>query len=250
MNLSNQEQFKFCRIGVVAMVVAGTLGLTGCAAITHRNLDVETKTSNSVFLPPVAPKLRTVFVEIHNTSGKKINITQQVKSSIKESGYKILNDPTKSHYLLQVNIRQVGKLNQQGINAALSSGYGGALQGALIAGTATSAFSNTSSSAVVGAGLAGAAIGGLANALVKDVTYGMITDVQVSAHTKNLVKTTTNAGLQQGTSTYTTTHSSGSSHYQRYRTRIVSTADQVNLKFADAKGKLAADLASSIAGMF
>ena len=236
--------------GLLASTALIVASLGGCAAITHRNLDVESQVSNSVFLPPVAPKERTAFVQIRNTSGKRINIAPQVKASIKASGYKVIDNPTKAHYLLQANIRQVGKMNKQGIDAALSSGYGGALAGAVVAGTAASAFNNSTSSSVTSAGLAGAVLGGIGNALIKDVTYAMVTDVQISAHTKQLVKTKTQAALQQGTSTFTTTHSSGSSHYQRYRVRIVSTADQVNLKFDDAKPKLAAELANSLSGMF
>ena len=58
------------------------------------------------------------------------------------------------------------------------------------------------------------------------------------------------ANLQQGSSGTITQSSSGTSDAKRYRTRIVSTANQANLAWPDAEPQLVAGLTRSIGGMF
>ena len=59
-----------------AAAVAACLGLalSGCAAtstaVAKRNLDVQTKMSDTIFLDPVSPDQRTVYVDVKNTSDK------------------------------------------------------------------------------------------------------------------------------------------------------------------------------------
>ncbi len=56
------------------MVALAAILLSGCAAthvaISKRDLDVQTKMSDTVFLDPVGADRKTVFVQIRNTSDK------------------------------------------------------------------------------------------------------------------------------------------------------------------------------------
>lgn len=233
---------------VMAGFVAVTLG--GCAAtqvaLSHKDLDVQTKMSNSIFLDPVSPTEQTVYVQIHNTTDKTLNdaeIAQQIEASIQADGYRITT-PSKAHYLIQANILQVAKTDPSAASNALSSGFGGAIIGAAAVGQATGNGRST-----VEAGLLGGLIGTVADSLVKNVTYVMITDLQLSVHSKKLVQQTTTADLQNGSATSSNQNVVSEGHWIRYRTRIVSTANQVNLKFADALPKLEAGLSHSVSGL-
>ena len=233
-------------------ILAGSMAfmLASCAstdALTnHRHLAVETKVSNSIFLQPVAASKRTVFLQVRNTSGKSgLSVGEQIRSSLQQEGYKLVNDPAKATYLLQANVRQAGQVKSlSDAQHLLSGGFGGAVLGG-VAGS----ISKSNKGVAIGA-LAGAAIGSIASAFIKDVTYVVVTDVQLSEKTNKVIKTSTVANLQQGTSTASQSSSSGVSHWQRYRVRIVSSADKVNLEFAAAEPQLAHGIASAIAGMF
>ena len=58
----------------VAMAGVALMLLSGCAAsqtmITKRNLDVQTKMSETIFLDPVGPEQKVMYVEVRNTSDK------------------------------------------------------------------------------------------------------------------------------------------------------------------------------------
>ena len=93
-------------------------------------------------------------------------------------------------------------------------------------------------------------MGTVADAMVKDVNYVVVTDVQLSERTAANVNQNTNSSLKQGSS------SGGSTKHQRdhalkqYRTRVVSTADKVNLDFAEAEPVPKRLEANSLAGLF
>src|SRR5262249_41250203 len=145
---------------------------------------------------------------------------------------------TKAHYLLQANILKVGKMSVAASQSALGSGYGSAIAGA-VAGTAVGSLTQHASGMIAG-GLAGGVIGLAADSLVKDINYTMITDVQISERVGKgvTVNEKLKSHLKNGSATHLVQTSSKESPYQRYRTRIVSNADKVNLKFADARGAL------------
>ena len=225
--------------------------LAGCAAmgtaIEHKDLTTQTQMSESIFLNPVDDVQKTVYVDIRNTSAKPLNITQLVKSHIASRGYRIVRNPSKAHYLLQVNILKVGLISESAAQKALASGYGGVL-----AGVATGALVSGHPDSLLAGGLIGGLVSTVANHAVKDNTYTAITDIQVSerlAHGQR-ARHSVVSHSRQGTSTKEVTTTTGSSKWMRYHTRIVSTADQVNLKFAEARPELERQLAKSIAGIF
>ncbi|MBP9870372.1 MAG: conjugal transfer protein TraT, partial [Nitrosomonas sp.] len=153
-----------------------SLVLSGCAAvhtsIAKKDLDVQTKMSDSIFLDPVEPNQKTIYLNIRNTSDKtNFDITGTVARALEGRGYRITNNPKEAHYWLQVNILSVDKASPTAAEAALRSGYGGVALGAAV-GTATGAAIDGWSGAGIG-GLAGAAAFGIADtiasAAVKDV---------------------------------------------------------------------------------
>ncbi|MGQ3890136.1 complement resistance protein TraT [Legionella sp. CNM-1927-20] len=228
--------------------------LTGCAAtqtaLEHGSLQVSTKQSKTIFLDPVSNSQKTIYVSVKNTSDEEIDIGPQLKSTLVSHGYKVVKEPGDAHYLLQANVLKVGKMSIAASQSALGAGYGSAISGAL-AGTAVGSFTNSSAGMIAG-GLAGGALGLAADSLVKDVNYTMITDIQISERVGRGVKVNEQfkSHLKNGTSTMTSQISSRDSQYQRYRTRVVSNADKVNLKFAQARPLLEQGLVKVISEIF
>ena len=96
-----------------AVALALALSLAACAAtttaISKRNLDVQTKMTETIFLDPVPAKQRTVFVQVRNTSDRPdFDIEPAVRSAVEARGYQVVDDPTEAHYLLQANVLQAG----------------------------------------------------------------------------------------------------------------------------------------------
>lgn len=228
--------------------------LASCAAtqtaLEHRTLEVSTKQNETVFLEPVSKAQKTIYISIKNTSDESIDITPQLKTALTNQGYRVVNQSNLAHYLLQANILKVGKMSTAASQSALGGGYGSAIAGA-VAGTAAGSFTHSSSGLIAG-GLAGGVMGLAADSLVKDVNYTMITDVQISERVGKGVKVNEQfqSHLKNGEATVTSQTSSHDSQYQRYRTRVVSNADRVNLKFQDARVSLEQGLVKVISGIF
>lgn len=229
---------------------------TGCAAvhteITHRKFDVQSRISSSIFLYSVGPALKAVFVQVRNTSDKSMpEIAEYITGKLQLDGYAVETDPDKAHYLLQANVLYVGAAKASAADQTLQNGYGGALRGGLVGAGIGSNSGGTGTAIGVGVGvLAGGLIEAAANSLVKDVTYTAVTDVQISERTADAVTQNFKSQVQQGSSTAMTQTVQSTVHYKRYRTRVVSTADKVNLKFADAVNSLEKSLGASVGGIF
>lgn len=237
------------------ILLVGTIAvLTGCAAtqtaLEHGSLQVSTKQSETIFLDPVSNAQKTVYVSVKNTSDEELNIAPQLKPALIAHGYKVVNNPNSAHYLLQANVLKVGKMGVAASQSALGGGYGSAIAGA-VAGTAAGSFTQSSTGMIAG-GLAGGVIGLAADSLVKDVNYTMITDIQISERVGKGIKVNEQfqSNLKNGISSVTSQTSSRDSQYQRYRTRVVSNADKVNLKFQDARPALEQGLVKVISGIF
>lgn len=237
-----------------ALLIGAVVVLAGCAAtqtaLEHRTLEVSTKQSETIFLDPVSNDQKTVYVSVKNTSDEEVDIAPQLKSTLSSHGYKVVTNPNSAHYLLQANVLKVGKMSVAASQSALGGGYGSAIAGA-VAGTAAGSFTQSSTGMIAG-GLAGGVIGLAADSLVKDVNYTMITDIQISERTGNGVKVNEQfqSNLKNGSSSVTSQTSSRDSQYQRYRTRVVSNANKVNLKFQDARVPLEQGLVKVISGIF
>lgn len=236
------------------LLAAGLLSIaavqfTGCTAahtmVKKRNLDVQTKMSETIFLEPAAASRRIIYVDVRNTSDKEMNVKESIVSALKTRGYTLTDDPQAANYTLQTNILQVGKTDLRQSRNALEGGFGGAVVGAAVG-------HGSDSRAIVG-GLIGAAVGVVGDALVDDTFYTMVTDIQIRERPSSgeTVYQQQSASIKQGSSTTVRQETEGkSSEWKTYRTRVVSTANKANLDFEEAQPALEDALSRSLSGLF
>ena len=231
--------------------------LGGCAAATtaigKRELAVETRMTNTIFLDPVPADRQTVFVQIKNTSDRPdFDLTQEVKSAIASHGYRIVEDPEQAHYLLQANILQAGRNSDTAAEKTFGGGFGSAVFGGAVGAAAGRAASSDTGTIIAG-GLIGAAASAVADSFIQDVTYTVTADVQVSERAADgvIVTETLKQPLDQGEILGSRIiHSSETHNWKRYQTRVMSVANKANLEFEEAAPELVAGLTRSIAGVF
>ncbi|EIR8553966.1 complement resistance protein TraT [Escherichia coli] len=201
----------------------------------------------SIWLEPASE--RTVFLQIKNTSDKDMSGLQgKIADAVKARGYQIMTSPDKAYYWIQANVLKADKMDLRESQGWLSRGYEGAAVGAALGGGIT-AYNTGSAGTTLGVGLATGLIGMAADAMVEDINYTMITDVQIAERTRTSVRTDNVAALRQGTSGSKIQTSTETGNQHKYQTRVVSSANQVNLKFEEAKPHLEDQLAKSIANI-
>lgn len=237
------------------LAISALLLALGCAATStglgKRNLEVQTKMTDTIFLEPVPSFDRTVLVQVRNTSDRaEFDIAEAVKASIAARGYRIVNRPEQAHFLLQANVLQVGEESPTAAEQTFAGGFGGTLIGGAV-GAAGARVASDDTRMLIAGGLVGAATSSVVDALVEDVTYTVITDVQISERAGQGVVVTErlDQSLRQGSGariiSATETHD-----WKRYQTRIMSTANRTNLDFEDAAPQLVEGVTASIAGIF
>ena len=236
---------------LIASTLLIGLFITGCGAastaIEKRNLEVQTKMSDTVFLEPVSPDKRIVYVRVRNTTDKDIQVDQAIKSSIESNGFTVTNNPDEAYFMIQANVLQVGKTDATDKDSALKSGFGGGVLGAGIS-MATGGSGNN-----IGIGAAvGAVVGLVADTMVKDIYYSMVTDVEIRQRPtldESIYQSEKNYSDQGTTSTIRQDVSTNNAQWKIYRTRVVSTANKVNLEFEEAQAELTKGLARSLSGL-
>ena len=241
----------------IALVSVTALVLSGCAAthvaISKRDLDVQTKMSDTVFLDPVGSDKKTIFVQIRNTSDKPdLSVHAEILSAIEAKGYRVMQDPEAAHYILQANILQVGKSAPTAMEAAINQGYGVSAVGGLMLASGAAYVGGASGRGIAAAGLVGALAEGIAGAAVKDVYFSMVTDLQIKERMAGTgkAKVSSRHKLRQGNSGASEVSYAEESSYKTYQTRIGSTANKVNLAFDEALPELKKGLITSISGLF
>ena len=239
---------------LVCAVMISSLTLAGCGAlhtaVAKRNLDVQTKMSSSIFLDPVEPEQRTVFVDIRNTSDKpEFDLKTQVIQSLQARGYQVIDSPKRAHYWLQANVLQVGRSNARDTSGALAAGPG--VAGGAVTGYALHrATGGSSGGAAIGAAVGGAIVGTVVDAMVEDVYYSVITDIQIMERFDGSVSESSQHQLIQGDSGSTTSSYQRNTDMRKYQTRIVSFANQANLKWPEAEPELTQGMVRALAGLF
>lgn len=234
------------------LLIVVTLWLSGCGAsytaIKKRDLVTQTKMSDTIFLDPVAPEKRVIFVEIRNTTDQQLQVEQAVRQRLIARGYRLTENPDEATYLLQANILQVGRSDLRGSSDAMSAGFGGAVAGAVLASA-----TGSSNRQAAGVGVLTGAASALGDAMVDDVLYTLVTDLQirqrlVAGETVSQQQSTT---LKQGTSTeLKESVMPAPTEWKSYRTRIVSSANQANLEIEAALPALEAGLVQALGGLF
>jgi hypothetical protein len=231
------------------MVVLVGFMFIGCGSsiqtmIKKRNLDVQTKMSASVFLEPVSLQEQIVYVRVRNTTDKDIDIESLIKKAFEKKSYTITKNPREAMFMVQANLLQIGKSDENQAQSALVSGFGGAIVG--------TAISRSAGHKGYTGGLIGATVGIIGDALIDDVYFTMITDVEIRQRPQDgeTIKQSNKLNAQQGISgDVHQTIKSSKVGWKKYRTRVVSTATQVNLKFEEAKPKLIDGLVRSLSGL-
>lgn len=244
---------NFFAIGSVAAITL----LTSCAAtntaLTKKDLDVQTKTSTAIFIEPVAPAKRTIYVDVK--SGVQEFDRAVFKKTLKENfavndnKYRIVDDPEQAQFILSAFVLNLEKASPNASAQALNRGYegGGILAGAAIGGAARGDWQGAVAGGVVGAG-----VDMISGALVKDVTYMLVCDVQIKERTKDgtVVKRTTDISTKVSDDGFTSQQVDEASNMKEYRTRIVTTANKANLKLEEAAALIYSKTAAAMSGFF
>lgn len=247
--------FKTLQRATLVTALAATL--FGCAAsntmLTKKDLDVQTKTSTAIFIDPVAPAKRTIFVDVK--SGVEEFDRAVFKRLLKESfaandnGYKLIDDPEQAQFVLSAFVLNLEKASPSASQQALNRGYegGGIIAGAAIGGAARGDWKGAVAGGVVGGG-----IEMISGALVKDVTYMLVCDIQIKERTKNgaVVKRATDISTKVSDQGYTQQSVDETSSMKEYRTRIVTTANKANLKLEEAAEPIYRKTTAAMSGFF
>lgn len=240
------------KIAFLAIILA-VFVLSGCSAtrtaIEHRNLDVQTKMSDTIFLDITGDFERTVFVDIRNTSQHDFHIKNLIEKELVNKGYEIKSSPRDSYYILQGNILYIGKDDPATLERAMYAGYGAPLDG-MIAGGIIGGLANQRVSGAGIGGVIGAGAGLVADSLVKNVTYSSLIDLQISERSDVTVEQTVESDISQGTSTQVKQTAKSKKDLMSYKTRILSSANKVNLDFEEAQPVLEAVVSRAISGIF
>ena len=222
----------FARTGAAVLLA---MSLAGCAAVTtsieKRNLDVQVKMSDTIFLDPLPPQARTVYVEVRNSSDRPdFDLAAAVRAGLEARGFRVVEDPDAANIILQANVLQVGRTAEAAAERALAGGFGSAL------GYGRGKAGGNDALLTVGGAIAGAALSTVAEAAVQDVTFTVITDVQISERVRSggLVDQNEAQNLPQGSAGTVAQSYATTTEWKRYRTRIVGTANKANLTYEEA----------------
>jgi Enterobacterial TraT complement resistance protein len=255
---------RFLRNGIVLVLLGliGTLG--GCAAtqvaVGKKDLVVNTKLSDSIFVREVPRAERTIYIKLRSSVAdfQKREFISVVKASIEDSdeGYRVIDDPENATYQLNVFVTNLEQASPTAAQAALGQGFSSGRGGELAAGAATGALmarngGNRYAGAAAGAVLAG--VGStIANSLVKDVTFMLVTDILITHKFRDGVygRKDTQAARKQGSGGTSNQSVSEVTEGLEQTTRIVTTANKANLKLEEASAEMFRKHSYAIAGFF
>ncbi|WP_203368737.1 complement resistance protein TraT [Cysteiniphilum marinum] len=237
-------------------IATTALTLTNCAAIgtaiKHGSLKVNSKMSESIFLDPIAESDKTIYIQVRSTLSEDFSgLKENLKQSLQRNGWTVVNNISQANDMVQINVLQMGQAkNEASAWGALSGGFGADIATGALAGLAAGYLTN-SVGAGIGVGAVASGVSFLTNQLVENIYFSMVTDIQVSVKTKDgQVTQTTQSNLSQGTQSNVSQTYNQKSNWMKYRTRIVSVANKVNLDFEDAKPELQAQIAKQVSGIF
>lgn len=253
------SQSKFSKLSKLIVTVTTIAVVSGCAAVGvavgKRNLDIQTKTSTAVFVDAVSPDKRTVYAEIR--SGIMEFDRRAFQQNIREefaangNGYKLIDDPEKAQYHLNIFVTTLEKASPTAAEAALRAGYSdvGAAAGA---GAVLGAERGGTAGSMVGGGILAAVGVTAANAFVQDVTYLLVADVKITEKTRDgvIVRKDSQISAKVSDAGTSTQRVSEATNRKEYTTRIVTTANQANLKLEEAQPLMFKKTAYAMSGFF
>ncbi len=247
------------RIATLLGMLALTSLLSGCAAtytsIAKKDLDVQARTSTSVFVDPVAKDKRTVYLDVKSgvmefdRRAFKQFVVEQF--GLNDNGYRVVDDPDAAQFQMIAYVLNLEKTSPTAAEAALGQGYiGGAIAAGAVAGSVTNR-GNRYRGAAAG-GVLGGAAELLSGALVKDVTYMLVCDVQIKEKAPKGVYVRKDSQVDTKVSDAGTSRQTYSEvgNKKEYRTRIVTTANKANLKLEQAADLMFKKTAYAMSGFF
>ncbi|MDC0601715.1 complement resistance protein TraT [Aliiglaciecola sp.] len=247
--IQRNYQIKLFALAMMALM------LSGCAAvhtsIAKKDLDVQTKVSTSIFVDPVAPEKRKIYLEVRSAVMEfdrnefRKSLEQQISNS--GNGYTFVDSPDKAQFSMSVFVRNLEKASPSAAENYLSSGYQGVAAGAAV-GYATGG----SYRGAAGAGLIGGLVSTAANAFVKDVTFLLVADIQIKEKARKgvLVRRDSKVNTKISDDGATTQTYSEATNQKEYRTRVVTTANKANLELEEAQPTMFEKTAYAMASFF
>jgi hypothetical protein len=229
--------------------------LSGCAAvhtsISKKDLDVQTKISTSIFVDTVSKDKRKIYLEVRSgvmefdRNEFRSSMNQQIAAS--GNGYVFVDNPEDAQYTMSVFVRNLEKTSPAAAEAALSRGFEGVAAGAAL-GYAT----GSSYRGAAAAGLVGGLVSTAANAFVKDVTYLLVADIQITEKARKgvIVRRDSKTNTKISDDGATTQTYSEATNKKEYRTRVVTTANKANLELAEAQPLMFEKTAYAMASFF
>ena len=225
-----------------AMATGPAPQATSSSGLSAGNAQLSVKMSSSIFLQPVGPRKRVVFLDGHNTSSaQNLHFAGLIRQRLKAKGYRITNDPHRAQYMLMWNVLYIGKETKaHTVAGALGGGFGGALIGNAIGGNSTGATAGA---------LAGALVGAIAAHYLAAHKYMMVVDIQLEQRERGAVsRSETNS--RQGLGNSTMSRGGNLRGWMVFRDRIVAQAKGMRLTFNYAVPALTKEVSSELAGVF
>lgn len=260
--------------------------LSACTAVhtsvAKRNLNVQTRMSQTVYLDPVEPEQRTIFLDIRQTAAEyQLPLGDDVRNFMLTRGYQLVDSPINAQYWLQVNVRTVLKERPDKVLADEYGMTADEVQQLLHPGMApppppetpqqrndrysrnaavfvdTSVGTNIDGKDVARALVVLAAFAGaeyIGNQLVQDKYYTMLTDIQIAERiapdSEQKVQEYSEHQLRQGDSGAFEQLWQRDTDMRKYQVKVVSFANKANLSWQDAEQPLHQGLLRSLAGIF
>lgn len=250
------------KIGLVSIALSAVL-FSGCAtpafqkvgtsatgekvAISKDDIHAKTKMSETIFLEPVAPEEQIIYFRFRNTSDEELYVAEKLKREFEKKGFVVTKNPKKANFMVQANLLKVGQMDENEQKNYLGAGFG---VGATAAGVTALTGGGWNRSGK--AGLIGLAVGmAIEAARVKDVHYGLVTDVEIRQRPMDgeIVTQSDNQSGQMGRGSVSRQSSSVKGvQWKKYRTRIVSSAYAPGLDFEQAQPFLEDGLVKALSG--
>ena len=252
--LANIRQY-----GRVILVLTCVVVLSGCAAaqvaLGKKDLVVNTKMSEAIFVREVPKSQRSIYVKVRSAVADfpKREFRDIVKAAVSdpEEGYTITDNPDTATYHLNIFVTNMEQASLTAAQSALGQGY--SRRGGIAAGAAAGRVMGSGSSKNM---VAGALVGGIgstiANALVKDVTFMLVTDIRITHKLRDGVygRKDTQASMRQGSGGTSKQTVSQVTDALEQTTRVVTTANKANLKLDEARAEMFRKHSYAISGFF
>lgn len=160
---------QFAAIACVALLV-----LSGCTSVSrglgsitaNKFADARSGTNWVVAPPqldPPAPENKTVYISFRNISDSDLNLLEELRSSARQQGWTIVNNPQTAKYRLRASLRYFGEVDPESGGMKVASGLGYIAGAAIGAGVGYGVASASNSAVGIGVGVG---VGGIAGGLM------------------------------------------------------------------------------------